>query len=154
MTRITAAGVLILPLLALACSSGISLDMTPLASEPKADRIQDLSMAISRSPRNPKFFVDRALAYENNGQYKMAIADLDTAIELRPEDVGYRFLRGTAYAYAGDSAMAKQEFARAEATDPGSWQSYNARAWLMATAPDLQMRNGKKRSSMPPKPAR
>ena len=63
---------------------------------------------------------------------------------LRPDNPKYRYLRGIAYAYAGDEQAAKQDFARAEAMDPGSAESYHARAWPLATAPDPQMRDGKK----------
>jgi tetratricopeptide (TPR) repeat protein len=127
-----------------ACSSGVQLNSTPLDPAPKTARIQDLSMAIARSPRDPKFYVERAQAYEANGQYKTALADLDEAMTLRPDSAKYRYLRGIAYAYAGDEQAAKQDFARAEAMEPDSAESYNARAWLMATAPDPQMRDGKK----------
>jgi len=127
-----------------ACASGVQLNSTPMEPAPKTARIEDLSMAIARSPRDPKFYVERAQAYEANGQYKTALADLDEAITLSPDSAKYRYLRGIAYAYAGDAQAAKQDFARAEAMDPGSAESYNARAWLMATAPDPQMRDGKK----------
>ena len=126
------------------CGSGVQLDSTPMDPAPKTTRIQDLSMAIARSPRDPKFYVERAQAYEANGQYKTALADLDQAMTLRPDRAKYIYLRGIAYAYAGDDQAAKQDFARAEAMDPGSAESYNARGWLMATAPDPRMRDGKK----------
>ena len=82
-----------------ACSQNIQLNTQPLAENPKVDRIQDLSMAISRSPRNPKFYVDRSQAYEKNGEYKSALADLNQAIALSPDNAQYFFLRGIAYAY-------------------------------------------------------
>jgi tetratricopeptide (TPR) repeat protein len=126
------------------CGSGVQLNSTPLDPARKTGRIEDLSMAIARSPRDPKFYVERAQAYEANGQYKTALADLDQAMTLRPDSAKYRYLRGLAYAYAGDDQAAKQDFARAEAMDPNSAESYNARAWLMATAPDPRMRDGKK----------
>jgi tetratricopeptide (TPR) repeat protein len=126
------------------CSSGVQLNSTPMAPAADTARIQDLSMAIARSPRDPKFYVERAEAYEANGQYKTALSDLDEAMTLRPDSAKYVYLRGIAYAYAGDDQAAKQDFARAEAMDPGSAQGYDARAWLLATAPDPQMRDGKK----------
>src|SRR5215471_5771980 len=79
------------------CGGG-SLNMHPLATSQRADRIQDLSMAITRSPRDPKLYEKRALAYESNGDYPSAIADLNTAIALDPKEQRYQFLRGTAYA--------------------------------------------------------
>ena len=130
--------------LAAGCTPGVQLHQSPLETNPKTDRIQDLSMAINRSPRNPKLYVQRAQAYENNGEYKSAIADLNQAMILQPDNAKYRFLRGTAYAYAGDDEAAKQDFERAEQMDPGSAESYNARAWLWATAPDASMRDGAK----------
>lgn len=126
------------------CSSGVRLNSTPLEPARQTARIEGLSMAIARSPRDPTFYVERAQAYEADGQYETALADLDQAMTLRPDDAKYRYLRGIAYAYAGDDAAARQDFARAEAMDPDSAESYNARAWLMATAPNPQMRDGKK----------
>ena len=143
MKRVWIAAVMLISLLP-ACSSNVQLNTQPLDESQKVDRIQDLSMAIARSPRNPKFYMQRALAYERNGEYKTAIADLDQAIQLDPQNPQYQFQRGIAYAYAGDDAAAQQDFARAEKMDPGSAASYNARAWLLATAPDAQMRNGGK----------
>lgn len=131
-------------LMAAAGCTGAQLHPAPLDSSARADRIQDLSMAINGSPRNPKFYVQRAQAFENNGEYKSALADLNQAMILQPEDAKYRFLRGIAYAYAGDDEAARQDFERAEQMDPGSAESYNARAWLWATAPDASMRDGKK----------
>jgi hypothetical protein len=46
--------------------------------------------------------------------------------------------------YAGDDQAAKQDFARAEAMDPGSAEGYNARVWLLSPAPDPRIRDGKK----------
>ncbi len=131
-------------LLPAGCAPGVSLDSEPMAAKHKVDRIQDLSMAIERSPRDPKFYVERAEAYERNGEYKAAIGDLDSAIALSPGNAQYQFLRGVAYAYAGDEKTAEQEFSRAEAMAPGSAASYNARAWLLATDPNPGKRDGKK----------
>ena len=80
------------------CASGVQLDSAPMEPAQKTARIQDLSMAIARSPRDPKFYVERAQAYEANGQYKTALADLDQAMRLRPDSAKYRFQRGIAYA--------------------------------------------------------
>jgi tetratricopeptide (TPR) repeat protein len=145
MKRVGGAAALCALLMSIAgCGSGLQLNTAPMQSNPKTDRIADLSMAINRSPRDPKFYVQRAQAYENNGEYKSALADLNQAMTLRPADAKYRFLRGIAYAYAGDDQAAKEDFDRAEEMNPGSAESYNARAWLMATAPNPRMRDGKK----------
>jgi tetratricopeptide (TPR) repeat protein len=64
-------------------------------------------------------------------------------VTLRPDNAKYRSARHR-YAHAGDDQSAKQGFARAEAMDPDSAESYNARSWLMATAPGPQVRDGKK----------
>ncbi|MGO9603305.1 MAG: tetratricopeptide repeat protein [Candidatus Binataceae bacterium] len=143
MKQIGVVALVALAMLPLGCASGVHLDSAPMASGQKVDRIGDLSMAIERSPRDATLYAKRALAYENNGEYKPAIADLDQAIAMKPDNPKYRFMRGTAYAYAGETGMAQQEFERAIAMDPGSAESYNARAWLMATAPEAQLRNGK-----------
>jgi len=144
MKRVGAAALCALVVSIAGCSSGLQLNTAPMRSNPKTDRIADLSMAINRSPRDPKFYVQRAQAYENNGEYKSALADLNQAMTLRPDDAKYRFLRGIAYAYAGDDQAAKEDFARAEEMNPDSAESYNARAWLMATAPNPRIRDGKK----------
>jgi tetratricopeptide (TPR) repeat protein len=127
-----------------ACSSGFHPDFHPLATSQKSDRIQDLSMAIARSPQDVDLYAKRAEAYENIGDYKSAIDDLNKAISLKPGEAQYRFLRAIAFAYAGDDAMAKQEFATANAMDPNSADGYDAEAWVLATAPEPSMRNGAK----------
>ena len=80
------------------CASGVQLDSAPMEPAQKTARIQDLSMAIARSPRGPKFYVERAQAYEAYGQYQTVLADLDQAMTLRPDSAKYRFQRGIAYA--------------------------------------------------------
>src|SRR5262249_18476068 len=50
------------------CGSGVQLNSTRMDPAPKTARIEDLSMAIARSPRDPKFYVERAQAYEAKGQ--------------------------------------------------------------------------------------
>ncbi len=144
MRHVVMAAPLALYLITAGCTPGVHLNTEPLAGEQKADRIQDLSMAIERSPKDPKFYVERAQAYENNGEYKTAIGDLNSAITLRPDDQRYRYLRGIAYAYAGDETAAKQDFERADTMAPGSPESYDARAWLLATDSNPKNRDGKK----------
>ena len=144
MKRVGVAALCALLMSAAGCTPGVQLHQAPLDSSARSSRIQDLSMAINGSPGNPKYYVQRAQAFEANGEYKSALADLNQAMTLRPAEAKYRFLRGIAYAYGGDDESAKQDFERAEQMDPGSAESYNARAWLWATAPDASMRDGKK----------
>jgi tetratricopeptide (TPR) repeat protein len=144
MKQVGVAALLALCLASIGCAGGVALDSKPLAGAKRTDRIQDLSMAIAASPRDPKFYVERAYEYERNGEYKSAIADFNTAMSLRPDDAQYLFKRGVAYAYAGDETAAKQDFARANAMAPGSVEAYNEQAWLMATAPNPGMRDARK----------
>ena len=143
MKQVGVAALLALALLPLGCARGVQLSQ-PLAAGQVTDRVQVLTMAISRSPKDPTLYTRRADEYEDRGDYKMALADIDSAIALSPDNQEYRYLRGLVFAYAGNETGAKQEFDRADAMAPGSAESFDAKALLLATDPNAQLRNGKK----------
>jgi Tfp pilus assembly protein PilF len=106
--------------------------------------IKDLSEAIRLAPDNADAHCNRGNAYQAKQEYDRAIHDYDDAVRLDP---------GFAWAYTnrGNAYAAKQEYDRAihdydEVTrlDPENGWPYNNMAWLWATCPKDEVRNGKK----------
>lgn len=59
-----------------------------------ADSIADISKLLQAEPDNAKAYNVRAAAYSNVGKRDLARADLTVAIQLKPDNAGYRFARG------------------------------------------------------------
>jgi tetratricopeptide (TPR) repeat protein len=57
----------------------------------------------------PHLYDTRAQAYHMLGQHVLAIADINQAIELRPDYAGHYFVRGSAYAALGEHSRALAE---------------------------------------------
>jgi tetratricopeptide (TPR) repeat protein len=68
------------------------------ATVDKTDQyIATSTAAINQNPNDADAYFDRAMAYQANGDYDRAIADLDQSIKLNPRAEAYNN-RGTAYA--------------------------------------------------------
>jgi Tfp pilus assembly protein PilF len=50
-------------------------------------------------PKDAKFYIDRAIAYEEKGQFDQAVDDFTKALEIDPKNAGAYYYRGSAYYY-------------------------------------------------------
>ena len=94
---------------------------------------------------NPSFtaYVSRGLAWFDARQYHFAIADFNEAIRLNPWcEVAYQD-RANALEAQGRFAEAQVDYKSAIQLDPGFANPYNSLAWMYATCPDAQFRDGK-----------
>ena len=106
--------------------------------------IADCNEALNLGCHDPRAHLFRGLAWREKHDYDKAIADFSEAIRIDPE---------TAYAYIARSAAwsAKKAYDKAAADlaealrlEPDNPAVNNGRAWLWATCPDAQYRNGRK----------
>jgi serine/threonine-protein kinase len=88
--------------------------------------------------------IERGNAAMDQHDYDMAIAEYSNAIRLDPEsDVAYHN-RGNAYADKGEYAKAIADFNQAIRLAPDDPDSYTSLAWLLATCPKDDLRDGKR----------
>ncbi|MGH7815490.1 MAG: tetratricopeptide repeat protein [Candidatus Binataceae bacterium] len=102
------------------------------------------------SPRQAAAHQDRGFAYAKSGDYDRAIADFTAALNFQdPKEPLTYFDRGNAYfakgdrdTASGDYHTAAQMLADAMAETAADPVTLNAAAWILATCPDSQFRQG------------
>ena len=68
--------------------------------------IADLSRACELAPTEPRYFFERAQAYENNKQAALANADIDRVLKLKPDDTPALMWRANRHLRAHDRTAA------------------------------------------------
>jgi protein O-mannosyl-transferase len=82
---------------------------------------------LAKYPSMPRAYLNRALAFKDNGDLDSAIADYDTAIRIYPAFAGAYNNRGFAYCSKGMHARAIEDFTAAIRLAPGFSPSYSNR---------------------------
>jgi tetratricopeptide (TPR) repeat protein len=76
---------------------------------------------IEQNPDNPAAYFDRHFVWMRIGEPRLALQDLNKAIELEPDQVSL-LSRGEVYRHLGEYQKALEDFNRGEAIDPDQWQ--------------------------------
>jgi tetratricopeptide (TPR) repeat protein len=76
-------------------------------------------------------------------EYQPAIRDLDTAMRLSPKFAAAMARRAEAWIGCGNARRALADLDEAIATDPLYGPAYRQKAWLLATHPDVGVRDAK-----------
>ena len=108
------------------------------------EAISDGTEALKINPRYAAAYYNRGLAYGRKGQYDDAISDFTKALEIDPRDALAYYNRGFVYNIKGQYAEAIWNFTKALEIDPKYAEACNELAWLLATAKEPSIRNGKK----------
>jgi tetratricopeptide (TPR) repeat protein len=106
--------------------------------------IDDFTQAVLLDSVNPSVYLGRGLAYNSAGNFNLAVQDLGHAIELDPKNVLAYRARADAWDGQGDYGMAVEDEKEALSLapdDPNVWNDY---AWILATCPDGNYRDGAK----------
>ena len=82
-------------------------------------------------------------ALAQQGRQVEAIAEFREALRINPDDANVHNNLGLALARQGESAEAISEMRIALELQPASLPHQNNLAWMLATAPDLSLRNGR-----------
>jgi tetratricopeptide (TPR) repeat protein len=106
--------------------------------------IGDLSESIKLKPESAWLFCSRGLAYSGKGDSNRALADYNDAIRLKPKYCGAFLARGEAHFGKSEYEQASRDYSEAIRLDPKDADAYIASAWLMATCPKSEYRNGEK----------
>ena len=103
----------------------------------------DDSAIISAHPKDPSGYTIRAnLSYEQH-QYGAAIVDLNRAIALAPDRPKLYKWRAMSFTQLGKLRDAIADWKRVLDKQPKTAHEYNTHAWILATCPIAEVRNGK-----------
>src|SRR5262249_6365059 len=106
--------------------------------------IADSDEAIRLNPREAKAFGNRAGARMMKGQLDQALADCNEAIRLDPRNADHRANRCRVWTKKGRYDQALADLDEAIRLDPGNDSAHNSRAWILATCPNAEYRDGQK----------
>ena len=98
--------------------------------------------AIQAAPEKGIFYRTRGLLHYFRGNHDRAISDQTEAIRLDPTDAIARNNRGAAQLKLGNWAAAAEDLRAAMQLDPKLPNSFRHLAWLQATCPNPEYRNG------------
>jgi tetratricopeptide (TPR) repeat protein len=104
--------------------------------------IADWTEAVKIDPACSVFYRNRGLLYYLQDEYDRAISDQTEAIRLDPSDAVAWNNRGAARLKRGDWAEAAADLREAVQRDPKLPNSYRHLAWLQATCPQAEYRDG------------
>jgi tetratricopeptide (TPR) repeat protein len=104
--------------------------------------IADWTDLIRLKPKLATAYVNRGAVYEHQGDHARALADFEEVVRLQPGlAIGY-VNRGLVHLRLGDPAKAAADFTEAIRLDPKCALAYNNQAWLWATSPRAELRDG------------
>lgn len=108
------------------------------------EAIAEMKGLAESAPAEPEFQMQLALYYLYNKQPREAIAAYTDVLKL--DDENFLALRGRADAYlgVGEHAKAAADFAKALQLDGEDSGALNNYAWLLATSPEDEVRDGKR----------
>lgn len=104
--------------------------------------LADFEMAIEFDPDYADARHNRAVEFARIGDLKKSIEDFNAAIALKPRADFYRS-RGVVYENLGAFAKAVADYSEAARMDPQDFTSRNSLAWILATAPQDELRKGR-----------
>jgi tetratricopeptide (TPR) repeat protein len=104
--------------------------------------IADWTEAIEADAARSAFYRDRGLLYHFQGDCTAAISDQTKAIRLGPSDAVAWNNRGAARLKRGEWAEAAADLREAMQRNPKLPNSYRHLAWLQATCPEAEYRDG------------
>ncbi len=106
------------------------------------DAVTHFNKAILLQSNNPQLFFGRGIALSALRKTTSAVEDFTRVVELAPNYFPVFNRRGTNYEKLGEFKLAAEDFRRAIALNGKGAQAYNNLAWLQATCPDPEFRNG------------
>jgi Flp pilus assembly protein TadD len=80
--------------------------------------------------QDTKPYVERGMAYLENGRYDQALSEFNAALKLKPNDAALLNYRGVAYRCKGMDEQAMQDFNKAIQVDPKYARAYRDRAMI------------------------
>ncbi|MBN70697.1 MAG: hypothetical protein CME32_15620 [Gimesia sp.] len=100
------------------------------------------SADIDQTPGDPGNYLDRGIIQYQLQEYQSAIDDFNHALKLGEKSEELLAARGSAYLKLGKYDLAKQDYETALSRAPECSTTYCCLAWMLATCPEPQYRNG------------
>lgn len=116
--------------------------------------VSDFSKAIELNPLFADALSNRCAALCDRGDYDRAIEDCTKAIEINPRSSKAYNNRGISWINKGVVENAIADYTKAVELNPGYADACNNLAWIYATCPDKNFRNGEKAVSYAEKAVR
>ena len=111
----------------------------------KHDRaIEDFTDALRLKPDNSEVLNNRGLAWSGKRGFDQAIEDFTAALRLSPDHHEALNNRGVAWSRKGKHDRAIEDFTDALRLKPDYHEALNNFVWLLATAPDARLRDGRR----------
>jgi tetratricopeptide (TPR) repeat protein len=108
------------------------------------EALKDYAEAIRLEPRAPYYYGNRALIFRDQKKFEEAIADHNTCIELAPTYETAYLNRAVTYTRKKEFTKAAADYAKVIELNPESAGGHNGLAWLLSTATDDKVRDGKR----------
>ncbi|MBU4318900.1 MAG: tetratricopeptide repeat protein [Proteobacteria bacterium] len=108
------------------------------------EAILQYSKAVIVKPSHTKAFAARAMMHSLNGSLNSAIDDINQAISTDPEFPMFYIVRGQFLDEQGDCRAAISDFEKAMEADSEIFNTKGNLAWVLATAPGKDCRDGEK----------
>lgn len=106
--------------------------------------IEIFDKAIELDPNFVWTYQARALTYADIEDYPHAVADFDKVIQLQTTNAWAFACRGLSKSRQGDFRNGIKDCQRGILLDTNCYTAYNNLAWLLATAPQSELRDGQK----------
>jgi tetratricopeptide (TPR) repeat protein len=110
--------------------------------------LADFTEAIRLGPAIVLAYLGRAKVWSDRGEHDRAVADYDEAIRLEPRNALAYYGRGGEWYAKRDFARGVADFYEVIRLDPRHVGAHSGAAWLLATAPDAAVRDGKRAVEM------
>lgn len=108
------------------------------------EAIFDYNKALEINPNDAVAYRERGDSYYSKGEYDSAISDFNKAIDINPKDAVAYLYRGDAYEKKDRYKEAIVDYNKAIEIDPKYIMAYNNLSWILSTAKESRIRNGKK----------
>jgi tetratricopeptide (TPR) repeat protein len=106
--------------------------------------LTDLTKALKFETNDAEIFDDRGDLFFREKNFDLALNDFNDALRIDPEDATGLFGRGYIYYKNNRFPEAAHDFEMVIRLKPKTVRAYNELAWLLATCPNAQARDGKK----------
>ena len=106
--------------------------------------IADLTIAVELAPEDWMALTNRGIARGNKGANESAMVDLSEALRIFPTNLRALNARAQLYQALGMGKKALADFEHIVENDPNLSDANNNLAWLLATSPDVSLRDPKR----------
>lgn len=104
--------------------------------------LADITKSIEIDPKDSEAYEKRGIIWAITGDYRKATADFKRAIKMDSKRASAYYNRGITWAKRGEYKKAIADITKAIEIAPMSVRANNGLAWIMATCPDKEYRNG------------